>query len=111
VHLVQLLLPTRDRQGQPIPAAKAADTRTELVEKFGGVTAYLRAAASGAWINDAGVLERDELVMVEVVVDDFDREWWQSYATRLAQRFDQDEMHIRALPLQIVSKSATIAPL
>jgi hypothetical protein len=103
VHLVQLLLPTRDGEGRPFPVHTVTDTRTELVEKFGGVTAYLRAAASGAWINDRGILERDELVMVEVIVETFDRDWWQSYAGRLATRFAQDEVHIRALPLELIT--------
>lgn len=101
-YLVQLLLPTRDRAGVPFPPASAAQTRIELVEQFGGVTAYLRAAAAGAWINDDGVLERDEVVMVEVLVESFDREWWRAYARTLAERFEQDEMHIRAMEVIVI---------
>jgi hypothetical protein len=35
--------------------------------------------------------------MVEVLVDRFDRAWWRAYADRLAARFEQEEIHIRAL--------------
>jgi hypothetical protein len=102
MYLVQLLLPTRDRSGAPLPAASAAQTRVELVERFGGLTAYLRATASGSWVNDDGVLERDEVVMVEVLVESFDRSWWRTYARTLAERFQQDEMHIRAMPVEVL---------
>jgi hypothetical protein len=102
MHLVQLLLPTRDRQGTPFPSESMTQTRIELVEQFGGVTAYLRAAASGAWVNGDGVLQRDEVVMVEVLVDTFDRDWWRSYALMLAVRFEQEEMHIRAMAVEVI---------
>jgi hypothetical protein len=103
MHLVQLLLPTRDRAGTPFPTTAAAQTRVELVEQFGGVTAYLRSAAAGAWVNDDGVLERDEVVMVEVLVESFDQHWWREYARRLAERFGQEEMHIRAMQVTVIT--------
>ena len=106
MHLVQLLLPTRDRTGTPFPAATTVQTRVELVEQFGGVTAYLRSAAAGAWVNDDGILERDEVVMVEVLVETFDLTWWREYAGRLAERFGQDEMHIRAMPVTLITTPA-----
>ena len=36
--------------------------------------------------------------MVEVLVSEFDRLWWRTYAKELAARFEEDEIHIRALP-------------
>lgn len=42
--------------------------------------------------------------MVEVVTNTFDRAWWRSYATRLAKRFGQDEIHIRALDIQTLDQ-------
>jgi|SRR5688572_12201967 hypothetical protein len=106
MHLVQLLLPTRDNTGKPFPATVTAQTRVELVEQFGGVTAYLRSAAAGAWVNDDGVLERDEVVMVEVLVEQFDPNWWREYAGRLAERFGQEEMHIRAMAVTLITTPA-----
>ena len=78
-------------------ATEFALTRAELVEAFSGVTAYLRSPAQGAWTAPDGRIERDEMVMVEVLVDDFDRAWWKAYAATLATRFDQASIHIRAL--------------
>jgi len=39
--------------------------------------------------------------MVEVVTDTFDRAWWRTYGATLAQRFAQDTIHVRALPVEV----------
>jgi streptogramin lyase len=49
-------------------------------------------------------VEQDDVVMVEVVTDAFDRVWWRSYATRLAARFDQKSIHVRALPVEMLDE-------
>ena len=96
MYLIQILLP-RAMGEAPDPDTAFAHTRAELVEAFDGVTAYLRSPAQGAWTAPDGQVERDEMVMVEVLTDSFDRTWWRSYAEKLARRFHQDEIHIRAL--------------
>jgi len=101
VYLIQILLPRgtagKDDRTEDSPFAR---TRAELVEKFDGVTAYLRSPALGAWVAPDGRVERDEIVMVEVLTQTFDRSWWRAYAATLADRFDQDSIHIRALPAE-----------
>ena len=82
----------------PVSDADFARTRAELVKEFDGVTAYLRSPAQGAWIAPDGRVERDEVVMVEVLVETFDRAWWRTYERTLAARFQQDVIHSRALP-------------
>jgi hypothetical protein len=42
--------------------------------------------------------------MVEVVTDTFDRAWWRTYAARLAERFDQDSIHVRAVPVEMLDE-------
>lgn len=97
--LVQILLP---RTGHAEARdAGFAETRLELVERYKGVTAYLRSPAQGAWTAPDGRVERDEVVMIEVVIDTFDRAWWSAYAEKLATRFRQEEIHIRALPIEL----------
>jgi hypothetical protein len=98
--LVQLLLPQTDPEGQPLGTA-VATTRAELVERFGGITAYLRSAALGAWVNPEGRVERDDVVMVEVIADAFDRPWWRDYRRVLEERFRQREVLVRAWPMEI----------
>jgi hypothetical protein len=97
-HLVQILLPTHTRDGAAIAAEQFARVRVELTERFGGVTAYTRSPATGLWKRDEDeAIERDQVIMVEVVVEGFDREWWAAYREQLEARFGQEEVHARAL--------------
>jgi hypothetical protein len=97
MHLVQLLLPLRDNAGHPFPQASFVRVRAELTARFGGVTAYLRAPASGVWKDEQGEVAREEVVMVEVMVPSMDRAWWESYRRDLETRFRQQELLVRAL--------------
>jgi hypothetical protein len=97
--LIQLLLPT-GASGDPTLTA-LAETRRELVDRFKGVTAYVRSPATGLWTAPDGHTEADDVVMVEVVTDTFDRAWWRTYSATLAQRFAQDTIHVRALPVEM----------
>ena len=97
MYLIQLLLPA---PGAGNHTAAFARTREELIERFHGVTAYERAPAHGVWIAPDGEKERDAVVMVEVVTEVFDRQWWRDYAKALAARFGEEEIHVRALPAE-----------
>jgi hypothetical protein len=97
--LIQLLLPTGASEDSAVTAL--AETRRELVDRFKGVTAYVRSPAKGLWTAPDGHTEVDDVVMVEVVTDTFDRAWWRIYGATLAQRFAQDTIHVRALPVEM----------
>lgn len=99
-YLVQLLLPTHHNDGTVVSAAEFAAVRLELTDRFGGVTAYTRTPATGLWKNPEDDVEHDQVIMVEVVVEVFDRDWWAEYRARLEHRFGQDELHVRALPME-----------
>ncbi|HEU4882617.1 MAG TPA: hypothetical protein VFT45_10240 [Longimicrobium sp.] len=96
MHVIEILLPLRDNEGKPFPRASLDRVRHELTERFGGVTAHLRAPAAGAWKDDEGDVERDDVVIVEVMADQLDRAWWAGYRRELESRFRQDEILIRA---------------
>jgi hypothetical protein len=100
MHLVELLLPLRDNDGKPFPREMLDGVRHALTERFGGVTAHLRAPAAGAWKDDDGDVERDDVVIVEVVDEDLDRAWWAGYRRTLESRFRQDVILIRATPVE-----------
>lgn len=100
MHLIQLLLPIRHRDGRDVGADLFAQVRHELTERFGGVTAYTRSPATGLWKSADDEIERDQVVMVEVVVAVFDREWWARYRAWLEDRFGQEEVHVRAIAIE-----------
>jgi len=99
-HLIQILLPLKTRDGTDVPAAMFAEVRVELTQRFGGVTAYSRSPATGLWKRTEAEVERDQVIMIEVVVEALDREWWAQYRGQLEQRFGQEEVHARALPIE-----------
>jgi len=94
--LVQLLLPLDDESGKPFPKSLFADIANELTERFGGLTAYPRAPAAGLWEERTGKVERNDIVVYEVMVDDLDTTWWSKYREALERRFEQDELVVRA---------------
>jgi hypothetical protein len=96
--LVQILLPLRDNDGRPFGDDVHGRTRQELLERFGGVTAYQRAPAQGLWKSEDGEVAHDEVVIFEVMVDEVERDWWRQYRESLQARFRQDVIVIRAIP-------------
>ncbi len=98
MHLIQLLLPLYANDQEVFPAEMHAQVKTELSEKFGGLTAYTRSPAEGRWRG----LEKDvndEIVIYEVMVPSLDTAWWGEYREMMETRFHQDEVIIRALPM------------
>jgi hypothetical protein len=96
MHLLQIFLPLCDNDGNALPKARFDLVRAELTARFGGVTAFVRSPAIGAWQDDAGSVQRDDVVLVEVMADRLDRHWWADYREQLQRRFDQDEVLVRA---------------
>jgi hypothetical protein len=100
MHLVQLLLPLYDNAGQRFDETPFAAVRQELTRRFGGVTAYMRSPATGLWKKHTGDVDRDEVVTVEVMVDQLDRDWWRNYCRQLAVSFRQESLVVRAIAIE-----------
>jgi hypothetical protein len=101
MQLVQILLPLTDNDGKPFAANLFAQVRRELTERFGGLTAFTRAPAEGAW-KDAGETQHDDIIVLEVMTESLDRAWWTKYRQELELRFDQDEIVIRAQEITLL---------
>jgi hypothetical protein len=101
MHLIQILLPTRDNDGKPFGKQLFNEVRTDLADHFGGVTAYMRAPASGLW-DDDGKRVSDEIVIFEVMVDRLEREFWRLYRLELQEMFKQDVIVVRSQKLDVL---------
>jgi hypothetical protein len=53
------------------------------------------------WIAPGGHTEQADVVMAEVVTDTLDRH---TYAATLAERFRQESIHLRALPVELLDE-------
>jgi hypothetical protein len=102
VHLIEILLPLSDNEGKPFAADLHGQVRDELVEHFGGVTAFTRSPAEGLWREGGGEPDRDDIVILEVMADWLDRGWWRGYRTELERRFRQDEIVVRAREVELL---------
>ena len=96
MHLVQILLPLFDNEGEPIPQLHFRRVSEELADRFGGLTAFTRAPAEGRWKDSGERTSHDEIVVFEVMVEDLQRSWWKEYRASLERRFRQELVVIRA---------------
>lgn len=99
MRLIQILLPVRDNEGVAFGRELHDVVRRELTDAFGGVTSYTRAPAAGLWDEGSEVV-RDDIVIYEVMAESLDDRWWRDYRTTLEHRFRQNEIVVRALPME-----------
>jgi hypothetical protein len=97
MYLLQILVPLYDNEGHAFEPREYVRLRSELADRFGGVTAYTRAPARGVWKGDSGETTRDDIVIFEVMTADLDEAWWKAFRQELETRFRQDTVIVRAL--------------
>jgi hypothetical protein len=95
MHLVQLLLPLYSNSGEQFEQKLYATVRNELVNRFGGITAYTRAPVHGLW-QESEQIVRDDLIIYEIMVDTLEEDWWREYRIILENRFQQQSLVVRA---------------
>ncbi len=98
-YLVDVLIPYDAK----IPAAGYDETKQELVDQFGGVTLSVNSPAEGLWQGDqdtGGDIEKDQIIIAQIMVDALDRVWWIAYRKTLEDRFNQDEILIRVTAIE-----------
>jgi hypothetical protein len=96
MKLIEIFLPLTDNAGRKLPNKAFAETSRELIERFGGLTAYSRAPARGFW-KEKGKVARDEIVVFEVMAKSPQKAFWRGYKRELEKRFRQKEIVIRML--------------
>lgn len=96
MYLVQVLLPLYDNTGRRLPPALHQTVRDELAARFGGLTAHTRAPAEGLWVTDSARVQRDEIVIYEVMTTHLDADWWRDYRVALEGRFAQQSVVVRS---------------
>jgi hypothetical protein len=98
MHLVQLFVPAASQVDVDVEDV-VARLQNEMTKRYGGATAYINSPARGLW-SSGGKPEEDMIIVVEVMVDDLDRDWWNQYRRELEHLLRQDELLVRALPVE-----------
>ena len=102
MHLVQILLPLNDNDGNALPRDLFETVAHDLTERFGGVTAYNRSPADGRWREEGRATSSDEVVVVEVMVETMDERWWRDYRASLEASFRQKQIIVRAQIVRVL---------
>lgn len=101
MNIIQILLPLEKNDGQPQDREAFQSVRTMLTDRFGGITAYTHSPAEGVWKAEDG-LDRDRVVIFEIMVETLDRDWWTDYRKELERMFEQEMIIIRAHPIELL---------
>jgi hypothetical protein len=101
MHLVQILLPLSDNAGRRFDGTEYGRVRSELSERFGGITSFTRAPAHGTW-KEGGHTAHDDIVVFEVMTREIDHLWWENYRAELERRFRQETLVIRAIKVEML---------
>lgn len=96
MKLIEILLPVTGADGKPFVSGVFVQIRQELLDRWGGVTAHLRAPATGLWKDADDTAVRDDVVIYEVMTAEIDDAWWGEYRELLCKRLQQRELIIRA---------------
>lgn len=97
MFLIELLLPLNGRDGRPVDRSVFDRLKTELTDRFGGVTAFLQAPAEGVWESPTSGTVEDRVAVFQVMVNDVDVQWWRSCRQDLERELDQEEIMVRSL--------------
>jgi hypothetical protein len=101
MHMIEILLPLYDNDGNHFGPEAYAAVREELVGHFGGLTAFTRSPAEGLWVEN-GRRSRDDVIIFEVMADWLERGWWRTYRGTLEARFRQDVVVVRAREVELL---------
>jgi hypothetical protein len=102
MYMVQLFLPLYDNDNKKFIVKRYEAVRKKLTDRFGGLTCYGRAPVEGLWKDDKDDAKRDDLVIYEVITEELDVAWWQTYRRQLERTFRQEQILVRAHQVQIL---------
>jgi hypothetical protein len=108
--LIQILIPVYDNKGKIFPETYHSAVSKELLQKFKGLTAFVRSPATGLWKPKFKKTIRDDLILYEVIASKIERKWWKNYSQILKDRFSQNEILIRTSQLRHYSSLFLILP-
>ncbi|WP_224983272.1 hypothetical protein [Geomonas agri] len=102
MHLIQILLPLYDNDGNQFTQDEFLKVRDELSERFGGITTYMRSPARGLWKETKETTVQDDIVIYEVMTKELDRAWWRTYRQQLTADFRQALLIVRASEVELI---------
>jgi hypothetical protein len=103
MHIIQILLPLQDNNGDSYPTDYYTQLAAELTDKYGGLTAYTRSPATGLWKEAPNKTVKDDIVIFEVMAENFNEGVLKLLKEGLEKKFAQREILIRGFEIRLVS--------
>jgi hypothetical protein len=101
MFVIELFLPLVTGNGEPVPFSHIEDIVAGMADRFGGATAFTRSPADGLWKGEDAV-ERDRIIVVEVMVEEVDYPWWRNYRSKLEAEFQQKQVLVRVSECELI---------
>lgn len=101
MQIVEVFLPLNTGSGVSIGGDVIDGIIGGLADRFGGATAFTRAPAEGLWKQQAEI-QKDRIIIIEVMVAEVDETWWKGYRGRLEAELEQEEVMIRVTPCRTI---------
>jgi hypothetical protein len=95
MNLVEVFVPLNRGDGSQVDRNEIDELVRRLADRFGGATAFSRAPADGLWKDDSA-MSHDRIVILEVMVDRVDRQWWTAFRKELEQDLQQEKLVVRS---------------
>jgi hypothetical protein len=102
MNLVEIFLPLADNEGVRFSQSAFDTVEHQLAERFGGVTTYPRATASGLWKTPRSEKQEDEFLVYEVMTASLDEAWWKNYHENLETSFRQEQVIVRTHDIKLL---------
>ncbi|MDQ8051618.1 MAG: inorganic diphosphatase [Pedobacter sp.] len=99
--LIQLFLPMFDPEGKPFPKTRFDAVIQKLTGKFNGLSVYENMPVIGLWKDDSN-LEKDKLIIFEVMSDVLETDFWEKYRADLQKQFKQESILVRCLHMNMI---------
>lgn len=100
--LFEIFLPLRDNSGNAFPKRHFEKLRNLLVKKFGGVTLYHRTPVRGVWDGPQSGVDRDDMIIYEVMASCGEEVFWRGLKEDLKKAFRQQELLIRSTTVNVL---------
>ena len=100
MYIVNIYLPQVNNAGIAFDDDIYLSIRTELIQKFGGLTQYDQVPAIGFWKESAEKpLTKDLVIHYEVICNKLTKKYWAEFRLRLEKVFQQTQILIVAHPI------------
>ena len=100
MHIINIYLPQVNEAGMAFDEAIYLSIRTELIQKFGGLTQYDQVPAIGYWKENADKpISKDLVIHYEVICNKLTKKYWADFRRRMEKIFQQTQILIVAHPI------------